>query len=186
MATTQNASSKTTVDRLGGEPVIIRVNWTTAEQESQSYFAPTDLFQMVVRKESTDSPGTYVDIGESGAPLYCYSGVPQQGTTLYHYDPQPSRILAYTSVQPDPLIDRFINAPNFQFVKGSLPKTLAGIYHIQLQRKAIGDPAFSDFGDPVTMWCQEPTRFDTIYSLKQNYDEEPYLVGHQSIESGGV
>jgi len=186
MSTISNASIQTSVDRLGGEPVIIKTTWTTAEQEAQSYFVPTDLFQMVVRKESTTTPGTYVDIGESGNPLYCYSGVPEQGATLYHYDPQLSRVLAYTSVQPDIGINRFINAPNFQFVKGYLPRLLSGIYHIQLQKKSVGESVFSDFGSPVTMWCQEPTRFDTIYSLKANYDEEPYMVGAQSIDEGGV
>ena len=181
MSTTTNKSLETTIDRLGGEAVIIKTTWLTTEQESESYFKPTDSFKMVVRKEVVATPGTYVDIGKGGVPLYCYSGTAGQGAILYHYDPALSRVLAYTSVVSSA---RHINAPNFQFVKGYTPKLAAGIYHIQLQRLVTG--SYTDFGDPVTMQCQEPSRFDAIYSLKQNFDEEPYMTGFQYIEQGGV
>jgi len=76
MSTISNSSPATTIDRLGGEPVIIKVTWTVPEMQAQSFFGPTDSFKMVVRKESDTVPGTYVDIGVGGAALYCYSGTP--------------------------------------------------------------------------------------------------------------
>lgn len=184
MSTISNSSPETTIDRLGGEPVIVKVTWTLAEMQGQSYFGPTDSFKMVVKKESDTVPGTYVNIGVGGAELYCYSGVPEQGAVLYHYDPAISRVLAWENVVPTANPAIYINAPKYQFVKGYMPKLLAGVYYVQLQR--YGGGVYTDFGTPVSVWCQEPSRFDTIYSLKSNYDEKPYLVGAQDISQGGV
>lgn len=184
MSTNSNSSPATTIDRLGGEPVIVKVTWTLAEMQGQSYFGPTDSFKMVVKKESDTVPGTYVNIGVGGAELYCYSGVPEQGAVLYHYDPAISRVLAWENVVPTANPAIYINAPKYQFVKGYMPKLLAGVYYVQLQR--YGGGVYTDFGTPVSVWCQEPSRFDTIYSLKSNYDEKPYLVGAQDISQGGV
>ena len=185
MSTISNSSPATTIDRLGGEPVIIKVTWTLAEMQAQSFFGPTDSFKMVVRKESDTVPGTYVDIGVGGAALYCYSGTPEQGGVLYHYDPAQSRVLAWKNVIPTVNPPAYINAPVYQFVKGYMPKLLAGVYYVQLQNDT-GGGVYADFGTPVAMWCQEPSRFDTVYSLKSNYDEKPYLVGAQDISQGGV
>lgn len=184
MSTNTNKSPATTVDRLGGEPVAIRVTWTTAEQQSKSYFMPTDSFKMVVKKEDPTSPGTYLDLGDGGSELFCYSGVPMQGAVLYHKNPPQSAIGRYVVV--DIGGGEYAYAPLYQTVRGYLPKLNAGIYHIQLQRYDTGTSTYVDFGDMVQMWCQEPTRFEDIYSLKQSFASEAYLTGYQTVLEGGV
>jgi hypothetical protein len=185
MSTNTNKSPATTVDRMGGEPVSVRVTWTLAEQQAKSYFLPGDTFKMVVKKESTTSPGTYVNLGVDGAELFCYSGVPMQGAVLHYVDPPTSAIGRYVVIATG-VGTEYVNAPVYQTVTGYLPKLNAGIYHIQLQRYNTFSATYEDYGDVVQMWCQEPNRFEDIYSLKQSFAPEAYLTGAQTILEGGV
>ena len=188
MSTNTSASPETEVDRSGGEPVIIKVTWTTAELRALSYFdLAADLFRMVVRTVNTTTPGTYDDIGPSAVPLYCYSGIPGQGNVLYHYDPSPARVQAW-SVLETPAVSSnvWVNAPLYQYVKAYLPKLQEGIYHVFLQRKHDGDPDYADFGLPVQVWCQNSMRFEDVYALKRNFTDDVYLTGPQSVLDGGV
>lgn len=191
MSTISNKSPETTVDRLGGDPVVFQVTWTAGEKIAMSYFKPGDLFRMVVKIEDPAAPGTYLDIGPEDpmvpgvpTPYYCWSGIPGQPNIVGYIDPQQSAIERYEVVSTGP--STWANAPVFQRVKMYMPKVQAGVYYVQLEYKANGAPIYTSLGSLLPMWCQEPCRFDEGYSIKGTYPEDVYLTGAQSILEGGV
>ena len=183
MSTVTNKSPETTIDRLGGDPVVFQVTWTAGEKQAGSYFKTGALFRMSVKVENPASPGTYLDIGESGAPYYCWSGIPGQPHEVTYIDPPKSAIDRYEVVSTSP--STWANAPVYQRVKMYMPKVLAGVYYVQMEYKPKGG-AYGNLGSPLPMWCQEPCRFDEGYSIKGTYPEDVYMTGAQSILEGGV
>jgi hypothetical protein len=186
MSTITNSSYATTIDRIGGECLAIRVTWTTGEQVLKSYFMPTDLFKMVVKKEDPATPGTYLDIGPSGSELTCHSGIPGDVDVLHHINPVQSAIGRYAVVESPAASGLYINTPVYQTVKGYMPRLSIGIYYVQLQRYNTGTSLYANYGTPVAVWCQNPLRDEIIYSLKSSFPSEVYLTGAQDISEGGV
>lgn len=189
MATTLTLLSDREIPDNGGALVSVRVNWdsgaTTFPYRTQLRIAVCREAEDSVWTAPEDAP-TLEHLGPDGEPLLCYSGVPEQGATLYHNDPTTADDDALYILNPG-TVETATLQPKWQWVRAYTPRLAIGLHYLLLQRYDTGTSAWVDVAPvvypfPTAVNVLYRNRPGEVYAMRQNFPSPPYNPGPQTAE----
>ena len=186
MPTTSRVSEAQLPDH-GGHPVVLRVNWSEAEAEAGTVFAPSTICRLLVRQEDPDFPGQFLDLGDGGDPRELFSGRPGQvfestddaGRTGFQVV-YPVAVDAGNTRGTWIVGTGNVQVPKAHVLRAYTPKLPAAIYWIQGQQHNAGTNAWDNVGLPVALRVLPRARIASIYRVRGNIPSPPYLPGAQN------